>query len=74
MTKTPITLESAAQMGGASLLTVAETAEALRLDKRTLENWRSLGKGPRATRIGTRRIAYRVRDVLAFVEGEMFAA
>lgn len=64
-----LTLGAICEYGGASLLTPAETAIVLRLEPHTLANWRSLGKGPRVTRVGTRRIAYRVRDVLAFVDG-----
>ncbi|RWD79761.1 MAG: DNA-binding protein [Mesorhizobium sp.] len=53
-------------MGGASLLTPPEAAETLRVSARTLERWRMTGDGPKFVRIGPRRLAYRVSDVLAF--------
>lgn len=62
-----ITLEEAARAGDRALLTPAETASALRVSTKTLERWRSLGLGPKTTKIGPRRLAYRVVDVLAFV-------
>jgi hypothetical protein len=61
-----LTLEDAARLGPASLLTSAETAKALRIRIRTLESWRANNVGPAFVRLGPRRIAYRVRDVLAF--------
>lgn len=63
-----LTLSSAAELGARSLLTPAEAAQALRVSERTLERWRTTGAGPAATRIGPRRIAYRVSDLLAFAE------
>jgi predicted DNA-binding transcriptional regulator AlpA len=67
MTQENFTLSAVAQMGGRSLLTPQEAAAVLRISARTLERWRSVGEGPEVVRIGSRRIAYRVRDVLAFV-------
>lgn len=61
-----LNLGAASQMGGASLLTPPETAETLRISERTLERWRTTGVGPKFVRIGPRRLAYRVSDVLAF--------
>lgn len=61
-----LTMGSIARLGDETLLDTAEVSQVLRLDKRTLENWRSLGQGPRFTRIGARRVFYTVRDVLAF--------
>ena len=52
----------------------AEPADALRLSPRTLERWRSCGLGPKAIRRGPRLWAYRVADVLAFLETESQAA
>jgi len=60
-------------MDGATLLSIAETASALRTNERTLMAWRARGTGPAFQRIGPKRIFYRVRDVLAFA-GEAVAA
>lgn len=70
----PLTLEAAAQLGGASLLRAAEVAEVLRTSERTLEGWRAKGTGPAFLRIGPRRVAYTVRDVLVFAGAETVAA
>lgn len=53
-----------------ALYTSAEVARFLRLQKNTLENWRSRGthRALRFRRIG-RRILYRGEDVLRFVNG-----
>lgn len=61
-----LTLDSAAQMGARSLLTINETAQVLRVSRRTVDRWRSVGEGPAHVRMGERRIMYRVADVLAF--------
>lgn len=37
---------------GNSLLTTAEAADYLRIEKRTLENWRVSGRGPAFVRLG----------------------
>jgi predicted DNA-binding transcriptional regulator AlpA len=68
MSRSPqsLTLAAAAQMGDASLLTATETADVLRVSERTVERWRSTGEGPAFVRVGPRRVAYRVRDVLSF--------
>lgn len=60
------TLESICALGGRSLLRPREVAAVLRTSEKTLERWRSVGEGPAVTRIGPRRVAYRVADVLAF--------
>ncbi|NBX73158.1 MAG: DNA-binding protein [Alphaproteobacteria bacterium] len=39
-------------MLGNSLLTTLEAAEFLRIEKRTLENWRVSGRGPSFVRLG----------------------
>jgi predicted DNA-binding transcriptional regulator AlpA len=41
-----------------NLLRENEAAEVLRLSERTLERWRSRGEGPKAKKIGARRVAY----------------
>lgn len=66
MNRAPLTLDNAAQLGALSLLTPQEAAEVLRRTERTLEAWRYRGTGPAFVRIGPRRVAYHVRDVLAF--------
>lgn len=40
------------EMLGNSLLTTLEAAEFLRIEKRTLENWRVSGRGPSFVRLG----------------------
>ena len=42
-------------------------AEYLGLHARTLDNWRSQGRGPRYVRVG-RRIVYRVHDLEAYLD------
>lgn len=55
------------------LLTLAETAQYLRMKPKTLRNWRSLGKGPKALHLGGR-VVYRRDDVLAFRDNQAVAA
>lgn len=69
-----LTLDSAAQMGARSLLTTEEAAQVLRISKRTLARWRSIGEGPAPVRLGERRLVYRVADVLAFASADASAA
>ena len=45
-------------------------AEYLGLHARTLDNWRSQGRGPRYIRVG-RRIIYRVADLEEFLESRI---
>lgn len=68
MPTTHMTLAEAIALGNETLLSPAETAAVLRTSPRTLEHWRSVGNGPRATRVGPRRVTYRVADVLAFLQ------
>lgn len=51
----------------AQLLTRDEAAALLLLNPRTLDNWRSKGKGPRYVKAG-RKVAYRMTDLTAWVE------
>jgi predicted DNA-binding transcriptional regulator AlpA len=51
----------------ADLLTTPEAAAALRLTKKTLENWRAAGRGPRYFRCGKRSIRYARRDLAEFL-------
>lgn len=48
------------------LLTPPEAAEYLRLDERTLGNWRSAGRGPRYLKLG--KIRYSRRDLDRWLE------
>ena len=63
-----LTLADAIRQGQHALLTPGETARVLRVSARTIERWRSTGEGPKVTRIGPRRIAYRVMDILEFTQ------
>ncbi len=74
MAEAGLTLDAVTKMGAETLLTPKETAEALRLSSRTIERWRQVQLGPKASKVGPRRYAYRVADVLAFVRSESQAA
>ncbi|WP_342737398.1 helix-turn-helix domain-containing protein [Bradyrhizobium sp. B117] len=62
-----LTLGAIARLDPETLLRESEAAEVLRLSERTLERWRSRGEGPKAKKIGARRIAYTVGSILEFV-------
>lgn len=47
-------------------LSQRELAARWRISPRTLERWRALKTGPPWLRLGKRKIAYRLEDVLAF--------
>lgn len=49
------------------LLLPSEVADLLRLEHKTLEAWRSKGRGPAYVKLG-RDVRYRIADVLRFVE------
>lgn len=49
------------------LVDTPAAAEILQLDYRTLENWRSLGRGPRYVKCG-KRVRYRISDLLAYLD------
>ncbi len=51
------------------LLTVAELADHLRVSRKTIYNWRALGRGPAPTYLG-RLLRFRMADVEAFIDGE----
>lgn len=46
-----------------NLMTSEEVAEYLRVDPRTLANWRSKRQGPRSIRIGASTVRYLVSDL-----------
>lgn len=47
-------------------LSQKELADRWRISPRTLERWRAAKTGPPWLRLGARRIAYRLEDVLAY--------
>ncbi|MGY3077109.1 putative DNA-binding transcriptional regulator AlpA [Bradyrhizobium sp. LM6.10] len=61
-----LTLGAIARLDPETLLRENEAAEVLRLSERTLERWRSRGEGPKAKKIGARRVAYTVGSILEF--------
>lgn len=56
------------------LLTTAEAAAILHTPVATLRWWRHNGSGPRAFRLGARKVMYRRSDVLAWLEEQYNAA
>lgn len=58
---------------GNSLLTTAEAANYLRIEKRTLENWRVSGRGPAFVRLGGA-VRYRMAQLEKFIaQNERFS-
>ena len=56
------------------LLTGSELAGTLKVSVRTPESWRLNGEGPPFIRVGKRRVLYRWRDVLEYLEGRRFGS
>lgn len=56
------------------LLTTAQAAELLNTPAATLRWWRHQNAGPKAFRLGARKVMYRKSDVLAWVEEQYAAA
>lgn len=54
------------------VLTIEETAGALRLSRRTLERLRQEGRGPRYIRLSRQRIGYSEREIQAFLDTRVF--
>jgi predicted DNA-binding transcriptional regulator AlpA len=52
---------------GSRLITRAEKCAMLNISPSTSERWGREGFGPRAIKIGPRRVGYRLADVLAFI-------
>jgi predicted DNA-binding transcriptional regulator AlpA len=48
-----------------------ETAEFLGVSVGTLERWDRQGYGPRPVKIGPRRVGYRTRDLIEFIETKL---
>ncbi len=61
-----LTLGAIAHLGPETLLREHQAAEVLGMSERTLERWRSCGKGPVSKKIGERRVAYTVGSILQF--------
>lgn len=53
-----------------SLLTQRETSRVLHISQRTLQKWRSEGRGPRWLRVG-RRIWYRPADIEEWLDEQV---
>lgn len=51
------------------LLSEDDTAKLLKVARRTLQDWRFRGIGPRFVRMGRRTVRYRPQDVREYVEG-----
>ncbi len=56
------------------LLTTNEVAEMLRIPVATLRWWRHEGTGPKAFKLGARKVMYRKSDVDAWLESRYAAA
>jgi hypothetical protein len=56
------------------LLTSSEFAAEIHSSPRTVESWRLRGTGPPFIRVGGRRVLYRWRDVLEYLEGRRFSS
>ena len=50
------------------VLTLNEVAEMIRVPAATLRYWRHQGTGPQSFKMGPRRVMYRERDVLDWIE------
>lgn len=49
------------------LMTIAELADYLQVPVKTIYNWRTVGGGPRASRVG-RHLRFRLTDVEAWLD------
>jgi predicted DNA-binding transcriptional regulator AlpA len=52
------------------ILTLSEVAEMIRVPAATLRYWRHQGTGPQSFKMGPRRVMYRERDVLDWIEAQ----
>jgi len=52
------------------LLTAEEVAERLQVKVDTLHQWRWLGKGPRAVKVGRKFVRYRAGDVNDWIDAQ----
>jgi len=58
-----------APLRAGDLVDEREAAAILRVEVRTLRNWRALSKGPRFRKIGERMVRYHRSDLEAFAAG-----
>lgn len=49
------------------VLSTTQASKIIGVDKRTLDNWRSLSRGPAYIKISKRKIAYLLEDVESFI-------
>lgn len=56
------------------LLTTSQVAEMLNVAVGTLRWWRHQGTGPKAFRIGARKVMYRRSDVVSWLDAQYAAA
>lgn len=49
------------------LLRTAEAAEIIGADRRTLDNWRNLGRGPVYVKLNKRNVRYALADLLDYI-------
>ncbi len=52
------------------VLTLNEVAEMIRVPTATLRYWRQRGTGPKSFKMGPRRVMYRERDVLQWIDAQ----
>ena len=52
------------------IVDTAEAARILKLKPNTLAKWRCNGQGPRAYKAGLRRVVYKRRELMAWLEGQ----
>lgn len=50
------------------LLNTKEAAGIIGANRRTLDNWRNLGRGPVYVKLNARNVRYALGDLLAFIE------
>lgn len=63
----------ASSTDGLELMRIEEVAELTGIPENTLRHWRAIGCGPRSAKLG-RRIVYRRRDVVDWVDAAFSAA
>lgn len=49
-------------------LTTDQAAGIIGIDKRTLDNWRSQGRGPTYIKLSKRAVRYTLEDILSFMD------
>ena len=56
------------------LITEQEAAEFLGVQVKTLQEWRTKGRGPRFVRLGTRMVKYRRRELISFSDDRLVSS